>query len=312
MRPEVSEAGARGPRSGPAHPPRSLTCDSPHKSFRGTQAGAVYEPLKTPVLDAANHFVARVQPFGRGGYEGSCYFRVLDSYRANPLGLRSAVPRVKSKEDKEIENANRARRRVRWLCREIAADHLVTLTTRESSNSRPELMKRFERFVREYRKALDGRPWLYVAVAEPHPSNPGHWHVHVACRGGVMIRTANRIWWSICGGQGQGNVDVKRFKTIDGDCGSMGLARYIAKYVVKGFSAEDREAGTRRFRSAIIPLSERHRLIIEADAPELALKMLLRALRVGRGDLQVFFYPDRSGFWFSCSAEVADECPPPF
>lgn len=311
---KLPEGPAQGPRSGPALAPRCLTSDTPHKSFGAPAGEPVYEKVEQPVLEADRQFVARVQPFGRGGYEGSCYWRVRDSYRTNPMGLRSLTPRVKPKEQKLTENANRARKRVRWLCREIAADHLVTFTTREVSNSRAAMMKRFERFVRGYRKATDGRPWLYVAVSEPHPTNPGHWHIHVACRGGVMIRTANKIWWAICGGRGEGNVDVKRFKTIDGDCGSMALARYISKYVVKGFGLDDdsREEGERRFRAAIIPLCERHKLIVEADAPELALRNLLKMFRLGRGDLQVFFYRDGSGFWFSCSGEVADESPPPF
>lgn len=206
----------------------------------------------------------------------------------------------------------RASTRVRLLCREIGADTLVTFTTREQVNERGELMKRFSKFVRRYREATDGRAWLYVAVAEPHPSNPGHWHVHVACKGGVMINTARAIWWSLCGGRAQGNVHAKLFKSREGDLGSTQLARYVSKYVAKGFGDEEREEGSRRFRAAIIPLEEKAKLVLEADAPELALKLLLATLRLGRGDLSVFMYRDGSGFFFSCCGEVGDESPPPF
>jgi len=309
---KLQEGPAPAPRSGAALAPRCLTGDTPHNSCSAAQTGVVFEPLAAQVANPEAEFAVRVQPFTRGGYEGTAYFRTRDVYRHNPLGVQRFVPRVKNPEQKKVENANRARRRVRWLCREIGADHLVTLTTREASNDRASMMRRFERFVREYRRGQDGRAWLYVAVAEPHPSNPGHWHIHVACRGGVMLGLANRVWWEICGGKGQGNVDVKMFRTIEGDTGSMALARYVSKYVVKEFGSAPRTDGERRFRAAIIPLQERHKLILEADAPELALRVLLRQLRLGRGDLQVFMYRDGSGFWFSCSGALADDDPPPF
>lgn len=205
----------------------------------------------------------------------------------------------------------RARTRVRHLCREIAADTLVTFTTREQSNERQALMHKFAKFVKRYRKELDGAAWLYVAVSEPHPSNPGHWHVHVACRGGVRIRTALAIWWDLCGGRGQGAVNVKRFKSPPGELGSVSLARYVSKYVTKGFGEDDiREEGERRFRSAIIPLADRHQLVLEADAPELALRRLLERLDLVRGDLAVFWYRDGSGFFFSCNGGIAEAEPP--
>jgi len=270
------------------------------------------ESLDPPAFVEGGQFVVRVQPFGAGGYEGSAYFRDRDAYRHNPLGITK--PRDEKRDPEKIreKNAMRAKRRVRWLCREIGADTLVTFTTREIENDRADLMRRFARFVRRYREALGGVTWLYVAVAEPHPSNPGHWHIHVATRGGVRITTARDIWWDLCGGRGMGNIHAKRFNAPEGETGSVALARYVSKYVTKGFEEdEDRPEKERRFRAAIIPLADRHKLVLEADAPELALKVLLRVLRLGRGDMAVFFYRDGSGFFFSCNGEMSDG-PPPF
>lgn len=298
-------------RSAAPAAPRFLTSDSPHKSTASPEA--LFDLDDGPIPPPEESFVARLLSFSPGGFEGSCYWRTLDGYRKqNPLGLVRAVPRPpKSREEKAQEHATRARRRVRWLCREIGADHLLTLTTREGLNSRASVFAKYSRFVKDYRKATGGREWLYVAIAEPHPSNPGHWHVHVACRGGVRIRTANAVWWKICGGRGEGNVDVKRFKTLDGDVGSVSLARYIAKYVVKGFGLDDpdREVRERRFRASVVTLEARRTLILAADHPNVALRRLLEVLRLGRGELQVFMYSDGSGFWFSCSGELVVEDP---
>lgn len=254
--------------------------------------------------------VVRIQRFTEGGYEGTCYWRSKEGYKRNPLQLARTTPAVRSKAEVLEDKARRARTRVRWLAREMGTDHLLTLTTRESTNDPTALLKRFERFVELYRKAIGGKEFLYVAVPEPHPSNPDHWHVHAAVRGRIHVNLARGIWWSLCGGRGQGNIDAKWIKCGVGLDRSVKVARYISKYITKSFSELD-VGGRHRYRAARVTLQRRSVLVLEADSCVEALSILLDRLRVARGDVQVFFFSDYSGFWFSCSGNLA-ESPPPF
>src|SRR6185503_7393464 len=81
-------------------------------------------------------------------------------------------------EDREknvLRARHRAKRRVRHACKEIGADRLLTLTTREQSNTPESMLKRWQHWLRLVERAT-GRPFHYVAVLEPHPSNPAHLH----------------------------------------------------------------------------------------------------------------------------------------
>ena len=249
--------------------------------------------------------------FSGGGFEGTCYWRSKDGrFSGGGKGFTSRVPRVRDKSEVALDKARRARRRVRWLVREIGADHLLTLTTREASNEPGLLLKRFERFVELYRKAISGREFLYVAVPEPHPSNPAHWHVHVACRGRLQVNVARGIWWSLCGGRGSGNVDAKWIKCRNGADRSLRVARYLGKYISKSFDAESALDGTHRYRAARVTLQRRSVLVFEAGSLNEALSLLLDRLRITRGDVDVVFFSDYSGFWFSCSGDIAAVDPP--
>lgn len=271
---------------------------------------AEFDPGGLPVFEDGQH-VARIQRFSKGGFEGTCYWRSRDGYNRNPLGIQRQIPRVRSKADVLEDSAHRARRRVRWLAREMQVDHLLTLTTREVVNDPATLLKRFERFVELYRKAIGSREFLYVAVPEPHPSNPNHWHVHAAVRGRVHVNVARGIWWALCGGRGEGNVDARFIKCRGGLDRSLRVARYISKYISKSFEASPDSAGRHRYRAARVTLQRRSVLVLEAASCVEALAVLLDRLSLTRGDVQVFFFADYSGFWFSCDGNLA-QGPPPF
>jgi hypothetical protein len=272
--------------------------------------GEGFQGVEVPSFSDLQH-VARIQRFSSGGFEGTCYWRSKDRYRSNTLGLLPRVARVRDKAEVVLEKAQRARKRVRWLAREIGADHLLTLTTREAANDPHLLLRRFERFAELYRKALAGQPFLYVGVPEPHPSNPNHWHVHVAVRGRVHVNVARGIWWALCGGRGQGNVDARFIKCRGGLDRSLRIARYLGKYITKSFGDRAELDGSHRYRASRVTLERRSVLVFEAGSVNEALSILLDKLRLVRGDVDVVFFSDYSGFWFSCSGDIA-EIEPPF
>lgn len=257
-------------------------------------------------------FVARIQPFSEGGFEGVCYQRSLDMWRHNPLQLvRGRARLARDKAEVVEDSARRARRRVRWLTREIGADHLLTLTTREAKNDPVQILRRFERFAELYRKALSGRGFQYVAVPEPHPSNPDHWHVHAAVRGRIHVNVARGIWAGLCGGRGMGNVDAQWIKCRSGLDRSVRVARYISKYVTKTFDAANFPEGRKRYRASRTSLAPRSKVVFGAASCNEAFDVLLGRLGLSVGDVQVFFFREGNGFWFSCNGDVGDS-PPPF
>lgn len=253
--------------------------------------------------------VCRIQSFTPGGFEGVVYSRDRDAYRYNPLGIISGKERKTDPAEKAIENARRAKRTVRCKAREIGVDHLMTLTTRERENDPIQLMDRFAKFIHSYLRAT-GKTLLYVAVPEPHPSNVAHWHIHAAIKGRINLRVANAIWWRLCGGRGMGNVDIRGPRGRSDLAKTEKIARYISKYITKGFDVAFPFEGRRRFRSSIVALLPKQKMIMRSRDFGRALSELLERLNLFRGDLRVFYFPDGSGFWFSCSGNVSVGTPP--
>jgi hypothetical protein len=301
--PEAGEAGTG------ALPPTRL--DTP--SFLVHEQGDVpFDDCTIPPY-VDTQVIARIQPFSGGGFEGMCYWRSKEAKWARRLPGSAIFKRERERDPDEaaLSNARRAKRRVRWLCREIAADRLLTLTTREESNSPIALLARFERFVRLYRKSLGGEAFHYVAVPEPHPSNPGHWHVHVAVKGYVHVNRARAIWWAVCGGRGMGNIDVRWIRARSSGGRSEKIAHYISKYITKVFEEGLLIEGRHRYRASRVTLQERHKLVFEADLGMVgAYGEILDRLHLDVRDIRVWFFPDGSGFWFTSSGDFAASTPP--
>lgn len=146
-------------------------------------------------------------------------------------------------------SVERSKRMVRLLAIQIKADRLVTFTTRETYD-RPTLQVIWDRFHRLVRRLSGG--FAYVAVPEPHPSNPDHLHIHAAIHGWININLLRKCWHaaissvdgrararsaaaggSTSGACSPGNVDVQFRGKALGLKKTRRIATYIGKYITK-------------------------------------------------------------------------------
>lgn len=198
-------------------------------------------PVNCPVYVDRYHYRASVQAFSGGGFEVTV--KCVDAQQQAERKLLSRPPRfdfyTESEADrarKAAENALRAKRRaktrVRHVCKEMGADRLLTLTTREASNSPEVMLERWQRFCRLVERA-SGQRFDYVAVLEEHPSNRAHLHFHVAVSVFLNVDILRRCWWQVCGGRATGNVHIKRIGGPDAAKRITRVASYISKYLTK-------------------------------------------------------------------------------
>jgi len=305
-----------------------LTDELPTPLFRaasrgdgGTVAGW-YLPRNlefTPSEDG--DVVLKVQSFKSGGYELTCrkvnlpkLARMMDAPRRR--GKREAPDQINT--ETQRKNAFRAKRKLRLSVKNIGADRLFTLTRRETEDfwSEDDWKQAWDRFRRGCLKM--GIELAYVGVLERHKK--GNFHLHMAITGWINIKIARRLWWSICGGRGQGNVDVS-FKGYMGGSRldkSARIARYISKYVTKTFeSGASHEFNKKRYWASRHDMPAARRIILGGDCVVAAWSQVcemfgLDTLRVvsdrdsfflaGSGDDELIWYSFRE-----CHA-----LPPPF
>lgn len=178
-----------------------------------------------------------------------------------------------------IERAcRRARQKVHYLVRQLGADHMLTLTTREnieSSDLFDEIFQRFIRLVREKNvvgktdetgkrildlrtRPDDNRMWAYVAVKELQER--GAYHMHIACVGRQDLDLLRSCWYVALGGtpndskeHARGAIDVqykqKRFSGLTEQHSTFALVRYLTKYISKSFEVTQ-ELGKARYKSS--------------------------------------------------------------
>ena len=272
-----------------------------------------------------------VQPFAAGGFEGVIRFREDPGsvprmpWDVGPFNDVPVTPRRRrapegARDENSLESSRRRTKRlIRWHCKNIGADHLITFTTRELSNTPGDLWVKWQRLVKAYRKAT-GEDLPYVAVPEPHPSNPDHWHLHIATHGHFKLNVARGLWWSICGGRGMGNVQVEYIKVRQGGWVAAKVASYISKYVTKALISSER-FNKKRYSVAKSILAKRHHVKLEASTVGEAFSEACRrfgirlpAFMALKGCL--FVFPGNDGVWFqvppseSCAYQVWDD--PPF
>lgn len=197
----------------------------------------------------------------------------IESTKANFTGTATFHPRTLSDQEiaeKKQENITRAVRRakqaVHFACRQIQADHMLTLTTRKNITDRDEYFEIFKRFVRLLREKdlINGslqtrsekRTWQYVAV--PELQDRGAFHMHIACHGKQDLSLLRACWYVALGGsvsdkgdQVLGAVDVqfhkKRFSGLTELHKTFSLVRYLTKYISKGFEDQD-QLGLQRYK----------------------------------------------------------------
>jgi hypothetical protein len=213
---------------GPAYSPELLPREHPY--------ARQFLPC-VPVYAEPMQYMASIQAFSRGGYE--VVISMVDAQKMAErrfleprCGRRTPRPE-EERDSRDIARAQfRAKKRVRHTVKEMAADRIVTLTTRESENTPDELLERWQRWLKLVERASRGR-FHYVAVPEPHPSNPKHFHLHVAVAVFLNVDVLRRCWWAVCGGRGMGNIHIKRLKSGAGHRRVYRVASYISKYLTK-------------------------------------------------------------------------------
>lgn len=137
--------------------------------------------------------------------------------------------------------ANRAKTRVRKLCKAMGADTLMTLTYKANQTDLEVCKKHLKEFVRRVRRLIPD----FRAVCGFEQQDRGAWHVHMAtiklpaalaAVNGVKVKSWNvlrAIWRSVTKGDG-GNVDVQARKRHSQRTPAR-IASYISKYITKAF-----------------------------------------------------------------------------
>lgn len=160
------------------------------------------------------------------------------------------------KEDKAKENkarsVRRARQSVRFLCKRIQADHMVTLSYRENMQDVARLKADWRALSKLYIARYPH--WKYVCVREYQ--DRGSLHLHIACHGRVDLNYLRRCWYTVLGSapdaQGAatpGAVNVTGPSKRWGGAGyawkADKLAGYLTKYLHKCFDVA--EASSKRY-----------------------------------------------------------------
>lgn len=138
--------------------------------------------------------------------------------------------------------AQRAKKRVRHLCKAMGADTLLTLTYRANQTDLDLCKKHLKEFNRRMLRTFPD--FRFVAGFERQKR--GAWHVHMACLNdsiktpvrGVKVKSYNviRAIWRAVTGELEGNIDVSAKKrNSQRKCAR--IASYISKYITKEYEA---------------------------------------------------------------------------
>ena len=200
----------------------------------GSTSGG-FELVQRPL--GHGHFEAQIRPIVTWEHQG----QLSDEAYAAYLLEREAT--AGERKERNLERAcQRAKTRVRHLCKLSGIDTLLTLTYRENMTEFVTLKAHMKAFNRKMSKLVPG--WLYVAAFERQ--DRGAWHVHMAVRrlpsellasNGVKVKSFNvvrAVWRSVTGEMG-GNIDVQARKRNSERAPSK-IAAYISKYMLKAFA----------------------------------------------------------------------------
>lgn len=276
------------------------------------------------------NFVAKIQPFDAGGYELSCRSLYLEKIGATMVGVRRMGKRERPETvDREnvLKAAQRAKRRVRHLTRNMGASHLVTFTRRETEAtgfaSAEQWGQDWDKLRRLIVRAKGEFP--YVAVLEKHKK--GNYHLHVAWVEApgqkVNLNLVRGCWWAVLGGRGQGNVDAQYIKVRAGVERADRVAKYISKYTTKHFEEEGR-FNKKRYWSSKQDMPAVRRYVLNTVTCSQALAVVQNMLGLDLGDYMrkgrdgsvqfdgFFPFPDGSGFWMTYIPDKHGGAPPPF
>lgn len=306
-------------------------------SYRPTSVGSgLLEGWSSPIEgvrlgcnEFGGNYVVKVQPFSAGGYELTCRSldlekigRCLDADRR--FGVRERPEQIDPENLQKA--AKRAKRKVRYLVKNMGASHLVTFTKRELETmgfwSPEQWAGAWDRLRRMIVKVKGDFP--YVAVLERHKK--GNYHLHVAWVEApgqkVNLSLLRGCWWAVCGGRGCGNVDAQYIKVRAGLERSDRIAAYVTKYVAKHFDT-DLRFNKKRYWASRQSMPDVRRYILNSATSSAAFDQvraqyginLADYVRVGRRGPEFdgfFSFPDGSGFWLVHIPDKHTGAAPPF
>jgi hypothetical protein len=227
---------------------------------------------------------------------------VADAFEAGggfvvPQPVREVVVRGSGTERSGEEGARRARRQVRHYVVANRCDRMLTLTYRGKGNhDRDALVEHLHDFWRALRAEV-GRAIPYVWVPELHPGGHG-WHAHAALGSFVPVQIIRACW------PHGDRIDIQRKGRVGSSDAAMVersriAARYVGKYLGKGFEETERALGRHRYECAqgFRPLVEQFVAATRAE--------VVAALdeRMGAFPLAASWFSDpgdeRQSFWLS-------------
>lgn len=277
-------------------------------------------PVNQPEFVEAYHLQLKIQAFKNGGFEGTVRWvdlQKIADMQTIPRRIGKRTPPEERTQDSLERSRIRATQKVRYHAKNIQANRLLTLSkreTEESGYSTPdEWQQLWARFCRVYKKYFPTQPFMFVAVLEQH-KNSDHLHLHVATysKQKMPLEIMRRIWWDVCGGRGMGNIDI-RYIRQQGHRGTDRIARYISKYISKGFDAIER-FNKKRYWVSDRDLPEARRIWLRARSVRDAINEVFErtngTIRFGNDGGGFFIFPNQSGFWFS--VHPSQGTPPPF
>lgn len=326
--PSAAQRAGEGARSAPLDLiEEHLTDKGSLAQFRpGVCAGSLMKNWAFPPewqgpVDGSVALVAKVQDFAAGGFEVTV--RSLDLgriARAVEFGGRRGSRVAPEEVDPEsaAKSAKRARRKVRHLVKSIGADHLLTLTRRESDPeafwSAQDWARAWDRMRRLLVRVIGEFP--YVCVLESHAK--GNYHLHIAWVGKINVNLMRKCWLSIVGGRGAGNVDAQYIKVRSGLDRADRIASYVSKYVGKHFE-DGARFNKKRYWASRHTLPEARRFVLRSLKVQDGLAWLLSQLGLSISDFlttsgweDVFWFPDGSGAWVNFVPGRRGLSPPPF
>jgi len=200
--------------------------------------------------------------------------------------------------------ANRAKTRVRKLCKAMGADTLLTLTYRANMEELDVCKAHLKEFVRRMRRLIPD----FRAVCGFEKQKRGAWHVHMAtvrvpaelkAANGVKVKSFNvirSIWRSVAKDHG-GNIDVQS-KKRNSQRSPARIASYLSKYITKAFEEGEKWANrwTKFGDVEISKPMDLGRFTSEVD-------MLRAACQLGNGELVDTMFRSHFGDWFYLALE---------
>lgn len=270
--------------------------------------------------------VLKVQSFNSGGYEATV--RMVDLGKiANAMDGKRRFGKREAPETQDYSNsqkaASRAKRKVRHLVKNMGATNLVTLTRRESPGTKywqPEdWAKAWDRLRRNLERVIGDFP--YVGVLESHQK--GNFHLHLAWLGKVNLNLMRGLWWAICGGRGEGNVDSQYIKVRAGLERADRVAKYISKYTTKHFEDSGR-FNKKRYWASRQTMQEARRYVLRSKTVEEGLNEAFKLMGLKVENFMVihpkkgliadhiFYFPDGGGVWINYIPDIHSDKQIPF